>query len=71
MGNPLSDQEYDWYVTRLAEEKLLPMTVSIERKPCPCQPVVTHCPYHFQSAQIVEAIAGIIECCAAWLHILS
>ena len=71
LGNPLSAQEDEWCITRLVDEKMRPMHVTIERKTCPHCPAVTHCPEHFQAAQIIESIAGINNGCAAWIRILS
>ena len=53
------------------EEKLCPMLVEIERKSRSGRPAVPHSPQHRQAAQLIEAIAGINECRAARLRILS
>ena len=35
MGESLSTQDYNWRLPRLAEEKLRPMPIEIEREPRP------------------------------------
>ena len=71
MGKPLSDHENDRCFTRLAEEKLRPMSVAIEHEPHPRRTVATHRTEHCQTDQLVEAIASINERCPAWIIILS
>ena len=70
MNNPLLDQENNRLIASMAEEKLCPMPVAIERERFPHWPVVTHRPENCQADQIVEAISGIKEGCATWLIIL-
>ena len=71
MGDSLSNQDCDWRPPRLAEEKLRPMPIAIEREPRPRRPEVSHSPQHCQAAQLVEPITGIKEGSSAWLCILS
>ena len=59
LGNPLLAQEDDWRFTRLEEEKLCPMPVAVECKPCPCWTEVTQRSEHRQADHLVEAIAGL------------
>ena len=56
---------------RLAEEKLCPMLVAIERKSHSSQPAVPHSPQHRQAAQLVEPITGVNERSAGPLSFLS
>ena len=60
-GDPLSTQDCDWRLPWLVEEKLHPMPISVESKPYPRRPVVSHSPQHCQAAQLVELITGIKE----------
>ena len=55
----------------MAEEKLRPMTIAIEREPCPRRPEVLHSPQHRQAAQFIEPITGINERSTAQLSFLS
>ena len=71
MDDLLSAQYDDWCVSRLVDEKLRPMSVSIERKLSPHWPTVTHRPEHPYSAHPIESVAGMREGCAAWLRIMS
>ena len=59
LGDSLSAQDCNWQLPRLAEEKLCPMIVAIERKSCSSRPAVPHSPQHRQAAQLVQAIVGI------------
>ena len=58
---------YPW----LAEEKMRPMPIAIEREPSPCWPVVLHSPQHCQAAHLIEPITGINERSSARLSFLS
>ena len=71
LSYPLSTQDYNWRLPRMAEEKLRPMPITIESEPRPCRPAVLKIPQHCQAAQIVEPITGINEHIFAWICILS
>ena len=55
----------------LAEEKLRPMPIAIERESRPRQQAVPHSPQNCQAAQLVEPVTGINERSFARLSFLS
>ena len=55
----------------MAEEKLRPILIAIERGPLPRRPAVSHGPQHRQAAQLIEPIMGINKRSSARLSFLS
>ena len=70
-ATPIPDQDNDQCITSLTEDKLRLIPVAIEHKPLPSCPEVMLFPEHRQTDQLVEAIVGINDGCAACLCILS
>ena len=71
LSDSLSAQDCNSHLPSLAEEKLRPMPIAIEREPRPRRPAVPHSPQHSQAAQLVEPITGINERSDTWLSFLS
>ena len=71
MSYPLYTQGCNWQLPRLAEDKLRPMPIAIERKPRPFRPEVPHSLQYCQAAQLVKPIPGINKSGSTWLCILS